>query len=52
LVSMALARHQRKNETFWKVFSNIINKVKHEFTENELIDLASILDANNGKLLY
>lgn len=44
----ALNTYNRRNETFWKVFSNIMSKVKEEFSENELIFLTSVLEASNG----
>ena len=52
MIATALDQHGRKNETFWKVFSNIFIKVKDEFSEKELITLTSLLDSANGEQLF
>jgi|LakMenEpi03Oct11_1017367.scaffolds.fasta_scaffold34267_1 hypothetical protein len=44
----ALSTYNRRNETFWKVYGNILSKVKEEFSERELIVLTSVLEASNG----
>lgn len=44
----ALSTYNRRNETFWKVYGNILSKVKEEFSERELIFLTSVLEASNG----
>jgi hypothetical protein len=33
MISEALYKYERKNETFWKVFGNILSRSKHELTE-------------------
>ena len=47
-VVVALSTYNRRNETFWKVYGNILSKVKEEFSERELIVLTSVLEASNG----
>lgn len=47
-IANALNQYSRKNETFWKVFGNILSKVKENYKENELINLTAMLEATNG----